>query len=509
MDLFPLARRVLLTAYADTDAAIDGDQRRRPRPLPAQAVGPAGGEALPGGRRAAGGLGGRRPPAGAARPRCRAPLVGAVVRGPRLPGPQPGAVPLVPRRRRRRASGCWRRPDVDDRRAAGGDHRRTATCWSSRPTPSSPTGSGLTHHARPRTSTTWSWSAAARPGSAPRCTARPRACAPCWSSAPRPAGRPARAPGSRTTSASPTASPARSSTERARRQALKFGAEMRHRPRGRRRWRSAAPARVVRFADGGAIAAHTVDPGDRGLLPAAGRRRALDDLTGRGVFYGSALTEAPELRRPGRLHRRRRQLGRPGRDVLLPVRQPVRDLLVRGPSLERVDVALPDRADRRRSPNIEVRTCTEVVEAHGDEHLERLTLLRQRHRRDARRSDAGWLFVFIGAAPRTDWLDGVRRPRPARLRAHRAGPARATASGRRAGRWTATRTTWRPACPASSSPATCGPSRSSGSPRRSARARWRSRWCTATWRTDAARRPMSRALTSCDPDELRTLFLFE
>ena len=36
------------------------DQRRRPRPLPAQAVGPAGGEALPGGRRAAGARGGRR-----------------------------------------------------------------------------------------------------------------------------------------------------------------------------------------------------------------------------------------------------------------------------------------------------------------------------------------------------------------------------------------------------------------------------------------------------------------
>ena len=51
----------------------------------------------------------------------------------------------------------------------------------------------------------------ARPGSAPRSTARPRACARCWSSARPPAGRPARARASRTTSASPTACPARSS----------------------------------------------------------------------------------------------------------------------------------------------------------------------------------------------------------------------------------------------------------------------------------------------------------
>ena len=38
-------------------------------------------------------------------------------------------------------------------------------------------------------------------------------------------------------------------------------------------------------------------------------------------------------------------------------------LLVRGESLRSVDVALPDPAARARSPNIEVRTCTEVVEA--------------------------------------------------------------------------------------------------------------------------------------------------
>ena len=60
---------------------------------------------------------------------------------------------------------------------------------------------------RPVTSTTSSSSAAARPGSGRRCTPHPRAFERSSSIARRPAGRPARAAGSRTTSASPTGSP--------------------------------------------------------------------------------------------------------------------------------------------------------------------------------------------------------------------------------------------------------------------------------------------------------------
>jgi len=53
-----------------------------------------------------------------------------------------------------------------------------------------------------------------------------------------------------------------------------------------------------------------------------------------------------------------------------------------------------------------VRTCTEVAEAHGDGHLERITL-RDSNTGATETLDAEWLFVFIGAAPLTDWLDGV------------------------------------------------------------------------------------------------------
>jgi thioredoxin reductase (NADPH) len=57
-------------------------------------------------------------------------------------------------------------------------------------------------------------------------------------------------------------------------------------------------------------------------------------------------------------------------------------------------------------PNITVRTCTEVTGVDGEGHVERLTL----HDIAAKTTeivDAGQLFIFIGAAPGTAWLDGV------------------------------------------------------------------------------------------------------
>ncbi len=57
-------------------------------------------------------------------------------------------------------------------------------------------------------------------------------------------------------------------------------------------------------------------------------------------------------------------------------------------------------------PNISVRTCTEVVAASGEDHLERLTL-RDTASGGTESVDAQLLFLFIGAAPLTDWLDGV------------------------------------------------------------------------------------------------------
>ena len=73
-----------------------------------------------------------------------------------------------------------------------------------------------------------------------------------------------------------------------------------------------------------------------------------------------------------------------------------------------------------------MRTCTEVTEAHGDGHLEQLTL-RDSNTGGTETVDAQYLFVFIGAAPLTGWLDGVLTRDAARLRPDRARPVRGRA----------------------------------------------------------------------------------
>ena len=57
----------------------------------------------------------------------------------------------------------------------------------------------------------------------------------------------------------------------------------------------------------------------------------------------------------------------------------------------------------RSVDNVEVRLRTEVVAARGDGHLEALTLA-NRAANTQEDVPTSWLFVFIGASPRTDWL---------------------------------------------------------------------------------------------------------
>ena len=132
-------------------------------------------------------------------------------------------------------------------------------------------------------------------------------------------------------------------TDRARRQATKFGAEVLT-TRDVVGLEVCGSARRVTFADGASIDAHTVI-----LATGVSYRRlgapGLDDLTGRGVYYGSALTEAARLPGAGHLRRRRRELGRAGRGLPVPARQVGDDAGPRVVAGE-VDVLLPDQADR-------------------------------------------------------------------------------------------------------------------------------------------------------------------
>ena len=191
-------------------------------------------------------------------------------------------------------------------------------------------------------------------------------------------------------------------TDRARRQATKFGAEVLT-TRDVIGLDVKGSARRVRFADGSSIDAHTI------ILATGVSYRQLDapglaELTGRGVYYGSALTEASaclgqDIYIVGGANSAGQAavyLSRVAKSVTM---------LVRAPSLTKSmshylieQIAAIER--------IAVRTCTEVVAAEGDKELERITL-RDLNTGETEDVSASRLFVFIGAEPRTDWLDGV------------------------------------------------------------------------------------------------------
>jgi thioredoxin reductase (NADPH) len=191
-------------------------------------------------------------------------------------------------------------------------------------------------------------------------------------------------------------------TDRARRQAAKFGAEVLT-TREVVSLEVCGSARRVTFADGTSIDAHTII-----LATGVTYRRlvapGLDDLTGRGVYYGSALTEASAcLEQDVYIVGGANSAGQAA--VYLARHAKSVTILVRGPSLEQSMsfYLIKQIAD---VPNISVRTCTEVIGASGDDHLENLTL-RNTSSGQTETVDAQLLFLFIGAAPLTDWLDGV------------------------------------------------------------------------------------------------------
>jgi thioredoxin reductase (NADPH) len=190
--------------------------------------------------------------------------------------------------------------------------------------------------------------------------------------------------------------------ERARRQATRFGAEL-VTTREVVGLDVNGSARTVRFADDSTIDAHTV------ILATGVSYRQLSapglrELTGRGVFYGSALTEAANCAHQdiyvvggaNSAGQAAVYLARSARSVTI---------MVRAESLtsSMSHYLIQQIAD---TPNITVRACSEVIEAHGDDHLERITV-RDNATGEVRTEKASWLFVFIGAAPRTEWLDGV------------------------------------------------------------------------------------------------------
>jgi thioredoxin reductase (NADPH) len=185
-------------------------------------------------------------------------------------------------------------------------------------------------------------------------------------------------------------------------QARRFGVEILA-PQHVTGTRAEGSTRVVKLSDG-------TDLGCKALLIATGvsyRRLAVpgaDRLQGSGVYYGSAMTEALSCRDEDvYVIGGANSAGQAAMYFSKYARRVV--MLVRGPSLSAtMSQYLIDQI--KRTPNIEVETTACVVEVHGQERLEQISIHCQESD-ETSRVPASSLYVFIGAEPRTEWLAGV------------------------------------------------------------------------------------------------------
>jgi thioredoxin reductase (NADPH) len=191
---------------------------------------------------------------------------------------------------------------------------------------------------------------------------------------------------------------------RATAQAARFGAEMLL-ARDVVGLEARGPVRAVRF-DG------SEDIEARAVLIASGvsyRRLqgpGLEEFAGRGVFYGSSANEAIQcLGEDVYIVGAANSAGQAALNFARYAKRVV--MLVRGKHLED-SMSMYLVAQIEATDNIEVRLGASVVAARGTEHLEAISVVTG----DGQPEEAGtsWLFVYIGAAPRTDWLgDAVVR----------------------------------------------------------------------------------------------------
>ncbi len=188
-------------------------------------------------------------------------------------------------------------------------------------------------------------------------------------------------------------------TDRARRQASRFGAELLT-ARKVVGLEAHGPKRVVKLDDGSQVAAHAVllaTGVSYRRLPAEGA----DDFLGKGVFYGSAATQAADCKDEQVIIVGGANSA--GQAAVFFARYAAKvTMVVRGEHLERsMSSYLIEQI--RQIHNIDVRTCTELVAVHGDDHLDRAVIRNTQTGTD----EEIWcahVFAFIGAQPFTDWL---------------------------------------------------------------------------------------------------------
>jgi thioredoxin reductase (NADPH) len=191
-------------------------------------------------------------------------------------------------------------------------------------------------------------------------------------------------------------------TMRAREQAIRFGVEILT-PAEVVGLRRADPYTVVRVADGSEVSAGA-------LVVASGvDYRTLDvpgaaELTGIGVYYGAGRAEAVD-HAGGHLYVVGGGNSAGQAAVFLSQWAASVTVLIRADDLTAtMSQYLIDRIEA--SDKISVEPRTEVAGVLGDRRVEGLRL---RHGTDEREVAADALFIFVGQAPRTTWLHGVVR----------------------------------------------------------------------------------------------------
>ena len=162
--------------------------------------------------------------------------------------------------------------------------------------------------------------------------------------------------------------------------------------------RSEGPYHLLRMSDGKEVSC-LVSLIATGVSYCKLEIEGADRLTGAGIYYGAAQTEAIACKDEAVYI-----IGganSAGQAAMYFSRYAARVfMLVRGDSLTKsMSRYLIDQIEN--NPKIEVLTQTEVVRAFGEAHLERITL---RSPSGEQVCETNSLFVFIGAAPKTKWM---------------------------------------------------------------------------------------------------------
>ncbi|HTC91979.1 MAG TPA: FAD-dependent oxidoreductase [Terriglobales bacterium] len=185
-------------------------------------------------------------------------------------------------------------------------------------------------------------------------------------------------------------------------QAQRFGVEILS-PQEAMSVRTEGSYRILKLADGSELSCHA-------LMIATGvqwRRLeapGIDRLQGAGVYYGGGATEALSCK--GETVYVIGGANSAGQAAMNFARYADRVvILVRGSSLaSSMSQYLIDQI--KETPNIQLWAHASVAEVHGETHLEEVSVLCSDTNK-VERVPANAMFIFIGALPRTDWLADV------------------------------------------------------------------------------------------------------